>query len=510
MGALKTKPAMQSHKGRGRVLSLVVFSCAALFAAMANYGHAAVTEAWAQNYNGPGNGEDGVNAVVVDKSGNVFVTGFSAGAGSGFDYYTAKYSGLDSSLLWERRYNGPSNLNDYARSLALDSHGDVIVTGSSQSGIRPSSSPEILDYLTLKYSSADGALLWEQRYAREGHSYFGIASSVVVDGNDDVIVTGFSGVLKYASTNGALLWENTDLWEWLGVVDGNNDVIVTGTSGTFKCSGTNGMVLWKASPGGQCVALAVDRGGNVIVAGRINPSSFTDNFYTAKFAGTNGALIWKHGIAPGAASALAVDANDDVIVTGYTNNYPTFLHTAKYAGTNGALLWQRATNTSTSFIDAGHAVVVDGRGDVYIGASVKNAANQDYYTAKYAGTNGTLLWDKRYNGLLDASDRACTNCLAIGPDGLIVMAGASDNWANFGTVAYRETLPEVSVEKIPAGVRLRFPAVAAHSYQVLRAPALTGPWSTNATLTAFTNGPLEYLDTNAPSGSAFYRTSTEP
>jgi hypothetical protein len=506
MGTLKTKPTMQSHKGRGRVLSLVVFSCAALFAAMANCGYAAVTEAWVRSYNGPGDGEDGANAMAMDKSGNVFVTGFSAGLGSGFDFYTAKYSGLDGSLLWERRYNGPSNLNDYARSLALDSHGDVIVTGSSQSGIRPSSSPEILDYLTLKYSSADGALLWEKRYVLEESPSTGYASSVVVDTNNNVIVTGSSGTVKYAGEDGALLWANNENRGSQAAVDANNDVI--------KCASTNGAVLWLRGAGGQCVALAVDRGGNVIVAGGINPASYSNNFYTAKFAGTNGGLIWRQATVPGYAWALALDANDDVIVTGYTNGYPaynpTFLLTAKYAGTNGALLWQRATNTSTSFIDAGNAVVVDGRGDVLIGASVKNDINQDYYTAKYAGTNGALLWDKRYNGPLNAWDRACTNCLALGPDGLIVMAGASDNWANFGTVAYRETLPEVSVEKILFGVRLRFPGVADHSYQVLRASALTGPWFTNATLTALTNGPLEYLDTNTPPGSAFYRTSAAP
>jgi WD40 repeat protein len=510
MGALKTKPAVKSNEGREGVLGIIVFGCAVLLAAMANYGHAAVAEAWVRSYNGPGNGEDGANAMAVDKSGNVFVTGFSAGAGSGFDYYTAKYSGLDGSLLWERRYNGPSNLNDYARSLALDSNGDVFVTGSSQSGIRLTSAPEILDYLTLKYSSVDGALLWEQRYVLEEGPSTEFATSVVVDTNDDVIVTGSSGTLKYAGVDGALLWAKHENRGSLAAVDANNDVIVTGFYGTFKCASADGAVLWLREAGGQCVALAVDHGGNVVVAGRFNPSSWTDDFYTAKFAGTNGALIWKQAITLGAASALALDANDDVIVTGYTNNSPTFLHTAKFSGTSGALLWQRATNTSSSFLDAGHAVAVDGRGDVYIGASVKNAANQDYYTAKYAGTNGTLLWDQRYNGTLNAWDRACTNCLALGPDGLIVIAGASDDWANFGTVAYRETLSAVSVERIPLGLRLRFPAVAAHSYQVLRAPALTGPWITNATLTAITNGPLEYLDTNAPPGSAFYRTSTGP
>jgi hypothetical protein len=36
--------------------------------------------------------------------------------------------------------------------------------------------------------------------------------------------------------------------------------------------------------------------------------------------------------------------------------------------------------------------------------------------------------------------------------------------------------------------------------------SVTGPWSTNATLTAAINGIVEYIDTNGPPGSAFYRT----
>src|SRR5438552_15185073 len=67
---------------------------------------AAVTEAWVQRYNGPGNGLDGANAVAVDGSGNVVVTGFSNSSERESDYYTAKYAAADGALLWEQGYNG--------------------------------------------------------------------------------------------------------------------------------------------------------------------------------------------------------------------------------------------------------------------------------------------------------------------------------------------------------------------------------------------------------------------
>ena len=103
-------------------------------------------------------------------------------------------------------------------------------------------------------------------------------------------------------------------------------------------------------------------------------------------------------------------------------------------------------------------------------------------------------------------------CLALGPDGMVAITGSSQGsfGSDFATVVYQQLPPEISITLIPTGVRLRFPGVASHSYQVLRAPAVTGPWSTSATFTAITNGIIEYIDTHAPPGTAFYRTATAP
>ena len=110
---------------------------------------------WVARYDGPGDYDDNATAIAVDDEGNVYVTGISAGAGTGSDFATIKYSPLGDTL-WTRRYNGTGNGTDEAWDLALDAGHNVYVTGRS----RGSGSD---DYATVKYSSS-GELLWTARY----------------------------------------------------------------------------------------------------------------------------------------------------------------------------------------------------------------------------------------------------------------------------------------------------------------------------------------------------------
>src|SRR6185295_5092027 len=97
-------------------------------------------------YNGPGNSSDSsdyAKAVAVDASGNVFVTGSSVGSAGNDDYATIAYSGAGVPL-WTNRYDGPGNYSDIANAVAVDASGNVFVTGSSVgSGY---------DYATIAYS----------------------------------------------------------------------------------------------------------------------------------------------------------------------------------------------------------------------------------------------------------------------------------------------------------------------------------------------------------------------
>ena len=101
---------------------------------------------WASRYNGVLNNADIANAIAIDGSRNVYVTGYSLEAQMG--YVTIKYnsSGVQQ---WLQRYTGPANANDYAYALALDTLGNVFVTGKSGNGTT-------FDYATIKYSQQVG------------------------------------------------------------------------------------------------------------------------------------------------------------------------------------------------------------------------------------------------------------------------------------------------------------------------------------------------------------------
>src|SRR5206468_968304 len=68
---------------------------------------------WSARYNGSTSTIDYANCIVVDGSGNSYVTGWSGGANNLHDYTTIKYS-PEGDELWVRRYNGSPNDNDYA------------------------------------------------------------------------------------------------------------------------------------------------------------------------------------------------------------------------------------------------------------------------------------------------------------------------------------------------------------------------------------------------------------
>src|SRR5438132_1941524 len=118
--------------------------------------------------------------------------------------------------IWAQRYDSPDHGDDIATAIAVDSAGNVVVTGHS---VSPTGYTEAY---TAMYRAADGHLLWEKHGpAIASINYPTINSSrdadrVTVDGADNVVlaVTASDGsfyTAKYGAVTGTLLWDSHDV-----------------------------------------------------------------------------------------------------------------------------------------------------------------------------------------------------------------------------------------------------------------------------------------------------------
>ena len=73
------------------IVMVATMSLVSVIPASAQLAEEAVVETWVARYDGPASGEDGAEAMVVDGSGNVYVTGYSEGSSTYYDYATIKY-----------------------------------------------------------------------------------------------------------------------------------------------------------------------------------------------------------------------------------------------------------------------------------------------------------------------------------------------------------------------------------------------------------------------------------
>jgi uncharacterized delta-60 repeat protein len=410
-------------------------------------------EKWVARYNGPGNGADEPSAIAVDGSGNIYVTGWSRCAGPYDDYATIKYN-PSGKQLWAKRYNGAANGDDKASAIAVDRSGNVYVTGSSKV-----SSIYLFDYATVKYN-ANGRQIWVAKYAGPDN-LSDAATAIAVDSSGNIYVTGWSegsstyydfATVKY-NTKSKQLWVARyngpgNLYDeaYAIAVDRTGSVYVTGQSlspgtdydyATIKYD-SSGKQLWVArynGPGNswdKANAIAVDGVGNVYVTGFSQNSGSGQNldYATIKY-NRNGKQLWvKRYNGPGnsddQANAIATDALGNIYVTGrsYGSGTSYDYATIKYSP-SGNRLWLKRFNSSGKSDDQARAMAMDRSGNIYITGRSKGSdfgATYDYATIMY-NTNGKQIRVERYNGSPGSDDEACA--IVVDGSGNVYVTGRS-------------------------------------------------------------------------------------
>jgi hypothetical protein len=207
------------------------------------------------------NSEDIGYSVAIDFRGDVVVTGSFMGKidlGNGVlitthelqDIYVVKLLGADGSYVWSKCFGGAQSDQGYG--VAVDSTGDVILTGFFSYAVDFGGGLLVTPYydvFLVKLSGVNGSHIWSEHF---GGGSVEIANSVTVDGNDDVIVTGyFTGtsdfgggplssagayeifVAKYSGGDGSHIWSKrfggtSDDVGYSVSTDSNRNVLATG------------------------------------------------------------------------------------------------------------------------------------------------------------------------------------------------------------------------------------------------------------------------------------------
>lgn len=370
---------------------------------------------WVATYNGPGNTTDNANAISLDQNGNVFITGGSRI--NNFDYATVKYTAVGDQK-WVKRYNGPGDLNkgepDFATALAVDEDGNVHITG----GITRNNTG--LDYTTYKYDE-DGDREWKKTYSGPGIGP-DQASAITLDAQGNVYVTGRSWGSGTRDDYATIKYDHDGDTKWIRRYNGPG----------------NGL--------DQATAIAVDENGNVFVTGWSTGSGTGRDYATIKYDKDGNTLWVRRYNGPGnaldldldEATAIAVDENGNVYVTGQSRNIGTFgdYATIKYDA-DGNELWVARYNGPGNFSDIPNALAVDASGNVYVTGQISGELqNNDYTTIKY-DANGNELWVARYNGPGNSFDAA--NDLVVDSLGNVYVTGVSDGGGtsfDYATIKY--------------------------------------------------------------------------
>ena len=269
---------------------------------------------WTETYDSPDHGNDYGYGVAVDAAGNVYVTGkeYREDLGQNDNIWLRKYD-TDGNTLWTETYNSPAHGYDYGAGVALDAAGNVYVTG----GERNSDLGQRWNIWLRKYDT-DGNTLWTETYDSPAHDRDD-GLGVAVDSAGNVYVTGISNRddlgqydniwLRKYDTDGNTLWTETydspahHVDKAYGVaLDDMGNVYVTGQENRSDLGqGTNlflrkydpdGNTLWTMSYNGEPVGtatfvgygVAVDALGNVCVTGYEHWSGSYDDIMVLKFS----------------------------------------------------------------------------------------------------------------------------------------------------------------------------------------------------------------------------------
>jgi uncharacterized delta-60 repeat protein len=310
-----------------------------------------------------------------------------------------------------------ANINSgWASSVVVDASGNVIAAGSIENNGTGSA------FTVIKFNGVTGAETWSRIINGTIAGSDNLANAITLDGAGNVVVAGVTNQIP-------------------GEEGGDSSF---GDFTVIKFSGADGTELWRrvidgssTNSFGSANAVAVDRAGNVVAAGR-SRSSLGD-FTVVKYNGATGVELWRQvttgsvfqGDCSDSANAVTVDIEGNVVAGGFLCNlaFPgrlEFVSTViKFNGVTGAEIWRQANNSAFF-----NAIAIDTAGNVVSAGFVSDRGTftSAFSTTKFNGATGAEIWRQVVNGTANAAgSNNIARALAIDAQGNVVAAGSTTN-----------------------------------------------------------------------------------
>jgi Putative Ig domain len=311
---------------------------------------------------------DGSLTLSVDSFGAVFA-GLTV-ASRAREAWVMKFDGLTGRPLWPGPFHyRPDPLTEtFIRSLALDAHGNLFVTGFS-------SLQSPIPFL-FRLDGATGGVLWGP-VSHVDPSTPGLTfTRVSADAKGDAVVSGSwsDGTIgqieafKFDGLTGGLLWGPTVVpagatgpdFVRFAALDARGDLVIAGQRGqslqlvVSKIAGADGSILWgprvfvDGTGNSFDFLLLFDAQSDVLLGASVPGGTVVDVPTLLKVSGQDGAVVWGPIPYPGDPSALAnpvaavVEPNGDLVVTFSERKSGPVTRSAvtvRVNGATGAVLW---------------------------------------------------------------------------------------------------------------------------------------------------------------------------
>ncbi|MFX0060792.1 MAG: SBBP repeat-containing protein [Candidatus Hermodarchaeota archaeon] len=288
-----------------------------------------------------GNAFDTGNQLVVDVSGNTFITGhtdslnfptysaLNSTTNLGTDVFVTKLNATGNGLVFSTYLGGSGN--DKGWGIAVDENGNSYVSGETESSDFPTVSaynsthnnPGGSDVFVTKLNATGNGLVFSTYLGGSGHDY---GEAIALDGDGNSYVTGYTGSLDFPNTTNTVHG------------GGTYDVFVT------KLNAAGNGLVFSTYLGGSSLeygkGIALDDKGNSYVTGYTWSNNFPmKNSYNSTYGGSEDVFVTKlnetgnglnfstylGGNKKDFGQGIALDSKGNVYITGYTNssNFPT-------------------------------------------------------------------------------------------------------------------------------------------------------------------------------------------